>query len=168
MTIKNLYKECIKEINEIGEGKNDICKKYFYKVARRNDNLHINDEMNWCKYSTLSLPEKPKHPNHTNTSCSVYGNVFGFLDRYKTTTMNNYHINGGVPIRESSAASPWGYWKEGIEILGCKASEITCGGSEKFRHRHNIKELKDICKMNGLKGYSKLKKQGLYALLMTI
>ncbi len=164
-----LFQDVLDEIEEIGKGQNYICKKYFFRIAKRNHNMvEINCGASlYYHYSTTDFTHKNRGSKDWNIGNNEYGNVFG---RYKnvlgeTTTLLRtnkwYKISYKNPFREGS------YFKQGIEILGCVPSKTTIDGKVR-EQRHTIKQLKAICKMNGLKGYSKCKKQGLYALLMTI
>lgn len=57
--------------------------------------------------------------------------------------------------------------KCGVEVLGMKPN-LTADGKYSYDGHLSIKELKDRCKQNGLKGYSNKDKAGIIQLLMKV
>tara|TARA_Y100000114_G_C11692740_1_gene294420 strand:- start:89 stop:565 length:477 start_codon:yes stop_codon:yes gene_type:complete len=59
----------------------------------------------------------------------------------------------------------WCFERNGIEVLGVKPSHKTSDGKFKYEGL-SIVDMRKMCKMNGVKGYSKADKLGLVKILM--
>lgn len=108
-------------------------------------------------YSTFIGVKLCKDGNKIQTN--HYTNIFGEFHR---SNMNYYkQLKSDVEFHRMRLE------KNGIEVLGMKPSIKTADGKFKYEGV-SIKELKEACKINKIKGYSKEDKQGLVKLLMSI
>ena len=130
--------------------------------------------------------------DHWGTSCSKsYENIYGmkrlqssihqdydsdhnFLRlyiswrNYERIGYEGHYNNPKFSWNKEVDPRSWYYNNHGIECLHIFPSIMRKSNGSDNTHSHTVKELKAICKANGIKGYSKLKKHELYGLLMKL
>ena len=113
---------------------------------------------------------------HYKLECYSFGNMYSFkyglhpLSSASSSKKNLYgetHYDTLTTFNEISVCKFCNNEKYGIEILGMKPSTKTADGKFKYEGI-SIKDLKQHCKNNGIKKYSKYDKVGLVQLLISI
>ena len=141
-----------------------IDKINYQKVIDNITNIDMNKEFN-------------RVMKHYKLDSFSFGNMYGYkyglhpLSGASSSKENLYgktHYDSLTVFNEISIPSFCNLNKKnGIEILGMKPSTKTADGKFKYEGI-SIKDLKEHCKNNGIKNYSKYDKVGLVKLLMNL
>ena len=145
---KSNFDKCINELNKLNEremNKKEHCFMLFNKLKKTARFARIVEETKRCRGANAIY---------------WYENVFGILD-YNCDTGETYfrfNIRVGKVRRDNI--------KNGIEILNMRTRKVNSkynyGTYEEHDEinikRHSTKHLKEFCKINGIKGYSKFDK----------
>jgi hypothetical protein len=150
INFKNNFDKVISELNNLD--KKHYCLQYFERGMRKGQFIQIERLL-----------------SKQSVRCSTHTNLFGILDITKDNI--NYRLNtkvGRVRLYDI---------KNGIEILHMR---FKMSDNRKYRYGtydedkqylrnwNTLKDLKDSCKMNGIKGYSKFDKLKVVQALMKL
>lgn len=122
------------------------------------------------KFTILERGRCRLKPNQKSRNELLCGGSFGNKFRYYFhTCFGNVYLdyNTFEIVNDRYKDKMWIFPKNGIEVLGMIPNR-TKDGKYCYDGGKSIKELRECCKMNGLKGYSNKDKAGIIQLLMKI